>query len=330
MSGENFLRFRMHHGIRLAYKSVAWPLPTRPVNQRRVTGSSLASRSARQSAPPFALRVPMTDPLDRLFDRCRREGVRLVYAAERGSRGYGTHVPTSDWDILAVVAGDARAYASVSPPPQVWTTEYHGNVSTTLFNVPRAALMLVKGKVKLREAAFSACVLHDPDGVGPRMRALAEAWFDERIVRQQYVNHMEHALLSFDPAGERSGRKWLHLLLPLMAERLMSRTHAFPPITLDGLASAGADPVLARAASEALSARRERRDVELPLSDQAEIHMLFETARREVNGVRVRLKADDLDARLVGMANAFAWDVIGVPASTPRDDAPPTLGVPAR
>ena len=75
---------------------------------------------------------------------------------------------------------------------------------------------------------------------------------------------------------------------------------------------------------------RERRDVELPLSDQAEIHMLFETARREVNGVRVRLKADDLDARLVGMANAFAWDVIGVPASTPRDDAPPTLGVPAR
>jgi predicted nucleotidyltransferase len=253
------------------------------------------------------------DPLETLTDRCRREGVRLVYAAERGSRCYGTEDSGSDWDIQAVVVLPPLAYTSVSPPPPVWTSLYEGKVSTTLFNAPRAALMLAKGKVKLREAAYSSCVLFDAGGVGERLRAVSEAGFNPFTARQQYLQHMCDAIEAMPPEGEATGRRWLHLVLPLLSDLFVERHGVPAPVRLDDLVAAGLDPFLSDAAGEALAAKRGHRPVAYGAATRTRLLGMAATRREAVHESRPAVRTSTLPPELVTMANELAWDLIGVP-----------------
>lgn len=251
------------------------------------------------------------DFLPLLRERCDRLGVRLVYAAERGSRCYGTHDAGSDWDIYAVVAQPPAAYAGIRPPPATWETEYGENVSTTLFNAPRAALLLARGVIKMREVAGSGCVLFDEEGFGPRMRALSDAAFEIRTTRYQYLRFCVDAIAFMD-APETTGRRWLHLLQPLLSERLVARTGRPAPIPMSDLLAADPEPWLADAAREALDAKRAGRDVRF--TDDLRRRLLSEHLEREadVRAANYPPRPEVMDPELSGLADRLSWDMVGI------------------
>jgi len=185
------------------------------------------------------------------------EGVRVLYAAESGSRAWGFASPDSDYDVRFVYAHERNWYVSLWDDRDVVERGIDEKlVDLAGWDIRKALRLLLKSNPVLYEWLVSPIVYAD----GPlraRLKALFEAHASPRALAHHYWS-IARGQWKSEIAGRAEVRpkKYFYVVRPLLSLAWVAERHSPPPMAIGDLLDRCALPEAPRRAVEALLAEK--------------------------------------------------------------------------
>jgi hypothetical protein len=195
------------------------------------------------SVPPIRFDHPVADDvrarvLHGLRDIEAKHRVRVLYACESGSRGWGFASPDSDYDVRFVYVHEPAWYFTVRPGRDVIELPIDSALDVGGWELRKALGLLQASNPVLLEWLHSPIVYRQDDAATGRLHELAGRHLVPERAYHHYLsmakrNCREHLL------GETvRHKKYLYVLRPLMAARWIREGRGVPPMRFADLAQA--------------------------------------------------------------------------------------------
>jgi uncharacterized protein len=189
---------------------------------------------------------PVGDDMRATIVQCLRRieaehDVKVLFACESGSRGWGFASPDSDYDVRFVYANGLDWYLTVEPGRDVIEQPISGELDVNGWDLRKALKLLRASNPVLLEWLRSPIVYLQDEPLASRLRQLAEQHLSFDRAYYHYVsmakkNCREHLL------GETVRyKKYLYVLRPLLAARWIREGRGAPPMVFAELAQAMLD-----------------------------------------------------------------------------------------
>jgi uncharacterized protein len=189
---------------------------------------------------------PVSDEMRATIVSCLREieaqhDVKVIFACESGSRGWGFASPDSDYDVRFVYVNRLDWYLTVEPGRNVIEQPISGELDVNGWDLRKALKLLRASNPVLLEWLRSPIVYRQDLPLASRLRELAERHLSFDRAYYHYVsmakkNCREHLL------GETVRyKKYLYVLRPLLAARWIREGRGAPPMVFAQLAQATLD-----------------------------------------------------------------------------------------
>lgn len=167
-----------------------------------------------------------------------QEGVRVLYACESGSRGWGFASPDSDYDVRFIFVRPLRDYLRITPVRDV-IEEVPGPVfDVNGWDLRKALQLLAKGNATLVEWLSSPVVYREDAAFIARLRAAAAAV--HRPVRSfhHYAAMGRGNFREYLQGEQVRAKKYLYVLRPLLAAKWVLERPEAPPMAFEALVDA--------------------------------------------------------------------------------------------
>jgi len=247
----------------------------------------------------------------RLAAVAAEEGVRILYAAESGSRAWGFGSPDSDYDVRFLYAHDLAWYLRLEPGRDVIERPLDGKlVDLAGWDIRKALRLLLRSNPTLYEWLVSPIVYADSP-LRERLAALFEAHASPAALAHHYWS-IARGQWRREIEGRSVVRlkKYFYVVRPLLSLAWIAERAGPPPMAIDALLADAAMPAPARAALDGLLRdKRERPELgaqpRLPALDawaQGELQRL-DPGRLALSGAPprpMREEADRLFREIVG------------------------------
>ena len=171
-----------------------------------------------------------------LADIEREEDVKVLFACESGSRGWGFASPDSDYDVRFVYVNRLDWYLTLEPGRDVIERPISGELDVSGWDLRKALVLMRNSNPTLTEWLRSPVVYQQDDAVAARLTQLAFDCFSPVRGYHHYVsmakkNYREHL------RGETVRyKKYLYVLRPLLAARWIRDERGMPPMRFAELA----------------------------------------------------------------------------------------------
>lgn len=195
-------------------------------------------------------------------------GVRVLYACESGSRGWGFASPDSDYDVRFIYAQPLSWYLRVSPQRDVIELPISDELDINGWDLRKALGLLKKGNATLIEWLDSPVVYRaDPEFLLAMRDAAQQTHQTERsfhhyahMARKNYREYLQGDTVRL--------KKYLYVLRPLLATLWIEQGRGIAPMRFQDLVDAiVTDPALRAAIDQLLVIKRAAAESEygLPL-----------------------------------------------------------------
>lgn len=187
------------------------------------------------------------------------EGVRILYAAESGSRAWGFASPDSDYDVRFIYAHERNWYVSLWDDRDVVERGIDEKlVDLAGWDVRKALRLLLKSNPVLYEWLVSPVVYVDGP-LRPEIRTLFEAHASQRALAHHYWS-IARGQWKSEIAGKAEVRvkKYFYVVRPLLSLAWVAERASPPPMAIGDLLRRVAMPAAAREAVEALLAEKRK------------------------------------------------------------------------
>ncbi len=168
----------------------------------------------------------------------REHDVRVLYAAESGSRAWGFASPDSDWDVRFIYVHRRDWYLSIGEPRDVVEAMLPGDLDLAGWDLRKTLRLYLRGNYALNEWLDSSIVYAERGDLASELRRLLPVAFRapggyHHYLRMAQGVHAEHLV-------EDSVRlkKVFYVLRPLLACRWIRATGTQPPTAFEKLATA--------------------------------------------------------------------------------------------
>ena len=197
--------------------------------------------------------------LDALRAEEETRGVRVLFAAESGSRAWGFASPDSDWDVRAIYVHPLDWYLRVAEKPaDTFETMRPGDVDLSAWELRKALRLFAKSNVPLLEWLGSPIVYLDRDGFGDRLRALVPRFFDPRGAAWHHLAMQRSALADLAPDGTIRIKKLCYALRSALSVRWIVARASMPPVPFPELfAVSDPDPATRGTVEDILATKRD-------------------------------------------------------------------------
>jgi uncharacterized protein len=192
------------------------------------------------SAHPIdsAMRVQVLDCLHQMEIA---HDVKVLYACESGSRGWGFASPDSDYDVRFIYVNRLSWYLTVEPGRDVIEQPISGDLDVNGWDLRKTLLLLRQSNPTLLEWLRSPIVYREDAVTAARLRALAEVGFSEvrgyhhylSMAKKNFREHLQGEAVRY--------KKYLYVLRPLLAARWIRDGRGVPPMRFASLAQATLD-----------------------------------------------------------------------------------------
>ena len=175
----------------------------------------------------------------------RAHDVRVLFACESGSRGWGFASPDSDYDVRFVYVHRLPWYLAVDANRDVIEQPISGELDVGGWELRKALQLLRDSNPTLLEWLRSPIVYRQEDAWATRLRGLAEDKFSPvrgyhhyvSMARKNLREHLYHDVVRY--------KKYLYVLRPLLAARWIREGRGVPPMRFAELVAATSlDPAL--------------------------------------------------------------------------------------
>lgn len=167
-----------------------------------------------------------------------RHEVRVLYAAESGSRAWGFASPDSDYDVRFIYAHRRDWYLSIGEPRDVIEAMLPGDLDLSGWDLRKALRLYQGGNYALNEWLDSPIVYREHGSLARQLRALLSQAFRApgghhhylRTARNVYDSHLLGEAVRI--------KKVFYVLRPLLACRWIRHTGTQPPTAFRPLTQA--------------------------------------------------------------------------------------------
>lgn len=158
-----------------------------------------------------------------------REQVRVLFAAESGSRAWGFASPDSDYDVRFIYAHDLPWYLSVSERRDVLEAMLPGDLDLSGWDLRKTLGLYARCNLALNEWLGSPIVYCERGEVAARLRSLMERFFRPTHAMFHYLNTARTTQLQHLSAPQVRLKKLYYALRPLLACRWIEHRRSQPP-----------------------------------------------------------------------------------------------------
>ncbi|MBD8527421.1 nucleotidyltransferase domain-containing protein [Pseudomarimonas arenosa] len=164
--------------------------------------------------------------------------VRVLFAAESGSRAWGCASPDSDYDVRFIYVHELEWYLRVSEPRDVIEARLPGDLDLSGWELRKTLRLFAKCNLALNEWLGSPIVYRSDDAFVERLRQLIPTFFRPphavlhylRTAQSMWRDHLDQPSVRL--------KKVFYALRPLLACRWIEHTLSQPPTEFEKLLQA--------------------------------------------------------------------------------------------
>ena len=181
----------------------------------------------------------------RILDCLRRleadHDVKVLFACESGSRGWGFASPDSDYDVRFIYVNRLSWHLTVDAGRDVIEHPISGDLDVNGWGLRKTLQLLRQSNPTLLEWLRSPIVYREDTDTTARLRALAEEGFSPVRGYHHYVSMAKKNFREHLRGQEVRYKKYLYVLRPLLAARWIRDGRGVPPMRFAALAEATLD-----------------------------------------------------------------------------------------
>jgi predicted nucleotidyltransferase len=206
-------------------------------------GNTMNMKETTVSAHPVAreVRAEVLATLERIE---AQHDVRVLFACESGSRGWGFASPDSDYDVRFVYVHRPEWYLRVQPQRDVIELPINDELDVSGWELRKALQLLHGSNPTLFEWLDSPIVYREDVAATASLRALAPDFYSARKGRWHYLAMARNNFNGHLQGDTVRLKKYLYVLRPLLAARWIDSGRGVPPMRfaelVDGLVDAAA------------------------------------------------------------------------------------------
>jgi len=185
-----------------------------------------------------AMRMQILDCLRRLE---ADHDVKVLFACESGSRGWGFASPDSDYDVRFIYVNRLSWYLTVESGRDVIEEPISGDLDVNGWDLRKTLQLLRQSNPTLLEWLRSPIVYRDEADTAARLRSLAEEGFSTVRGYHHYLSMAKKNFREHLRGEEVRYKKYLYVLRPLLAARWIRDGRGVPPMRFAALAEATLD-----------------------------------------------------------------------------------------
>ncbi|MBH1930501.1 nucleotidyltransferase domain-containing protein [Serratia rubidaea] len=193
----------------------------------------------------------------------QRYNVRVLYACESGSRGWGFSSPDSDYDVRFLYVHPPEWYLRVEPQRDVIELPIDHELDICGWDWRKALGLLKRANPTLIEWLDSPVVYQElPESIAALRRVTPE-WFSAQRARWHYLSMARKNFRGYLQGEHVRLKKYFYVLRPLLAVRWIDAGKGIPPMRFDQLlAGTVNDPLLLAEIDALLAAKRQAGEAE--------------------------------------------------------------------
>lgn len=189
---------------------------------------------------------PVSEAMRATIGQCLRDieathRVKVLFACESGSRGWGFASPDSDYDVRFVYVNRLDWYLTVEPGRDVIEQPISGELDVNGWDLRKALKLLHSSNPVLLEWLRSPIVYVQDETLAPQLRSLAEQHLSLGRAYHHYVSMAKKNLREHLLGETVRYKKYLYVLRPLLAARWIRAGRGAPPMRFAELAEATLD-----------------------------------------------------------------------------------------
>jgi uncharacterized protein len=167
--------------------------------------------------------------------------VKVLFACESGSRGWGFASPDSDYDVRFIYVNRLSWYLTVEPGRDVIEQPISGDLDVNGWDLRKTLQLLRQSNPTLLEWLRSPIVYCEEANAAAQLRSLAEEGFSAVRGYHHYVSMAKKNFREHLRGEEVRYKKYLYVLRPLLAARWIRDGRGVPPMRFAALAEATLD-----------------------------------------------------------------------------------------
>ncbi|HEY0955273.1 MAG TPA: nucleotidyltransferase domain-containing protein [Roseateles sp.] len=175
--------------------------------------------------------------LDNLAALERQHQVKVLFACESGSRGWGFASPDSDYDVRFIYVNQLPWYLTVEPGRDVIELPISGELDINGWDLRKTLQLLRDSNPTLLEWLRSPIVYQQEAEWVARLGSLAQEGFSAVRAYHHYVSMAKKNLREHLYGETVRYKKYLYVLRPLLAARWIREGRGVPPMRFAELAS---------------------------------------------------------------------------------------------
>ncbi|ALN94134.1 nucleotidyltransferase domain-containing protein [Lysobacter gummosus] len=193
----------------------------------------------------------------------REHEVRIVYACESGSRGWGFSSPDSDYDARFVYVHKQPWYLTVNertgagePQRDVIELPIDDELDVSGWDLRKTLRLLSKSNPTLSEWLRSPIVYRQDDALTAQLRDLADAFYSPIAAWHHYLSMAKGNFRGYLRGEQVRTKKYLYVLRPVLACQWIECEAGAPPMAFEDLLERLLPHGLVREAIDALLVRK--------------------------------------------------------------------------
>lgn len=184
-----------------------------------------------------------------------KENVRILFAAESGSRAWGFASPDSDYDVRFIYVRKQEDYVRVLPMRDVIEWQLDETLDINGWDIQKAMRLLLKSNPTLFEWSNSPIVyMTTPEW--ENLKVIINRYFSSKSGVYHYLHMARRNYREFLQMEQVKQKKYLYVLRPILACRWILRNQTPPPMEFESLVQAELDPKLSPTVSGLLENKR--------------------------------------------------------------------------
>lgn len=181
----------------------------------------------------------MTHQINKALDEVERTfDVRILYACESGSRGWGFASPDSDYDVRFIYVHPPEWYLRVEPQRDVIECPLTAELDVCGWELRKALALLKRGNPTLIEWLDSPVVYRQEDVATDRLRQLLPGCFSALKASHHYLSIAGKNFRTYLQDERVRLKKYFYVLRSLLAVQWIAQGKGAPPMQFEVLLNA--------------------------------------------------------------------------------------------
>lgn len=162
----------------------------------------------------------------------KEHGVKILYAIESGSRGWGFESTDSDYDVRFIYQRPLEWYIRVDEQKDTLDLPIDEVLDINGWDISKVIKLMAKSNSCIFEWLSSPITYRDNEALVQQLKEVADYYYRPKAGIYHYINLAKNSMKYMEEDGSIRIKKFFYALRPVMASLYIERYKVVPPMNL--------------------------------------------------------------------------------------------------